>query len=439
METTTYSPVFLRKRKFLIVAPLLMLPFITLFFWALGGGKAAAADTTKKTEPDGLNLHLPEAKTKDEKGYNKLSFYEQASKDSAKFQEELRNDPYSKWSPKLATGKDTSASELEQVAEQSATRYGQNISSGSKSLNNTQSNPHNYTDHNEEKVMRKLEQLQNEINAKPVEVTAKTVGYDGPTGSKQMAPANPDVEKLEKMMSLIKKGNEPDTEMNNINAMLDKIMSIQHPERIEDTLRENSKAHRGQVFMVSPGKDDQNLDNENANGTSADSRFNNMEDVLQADDQSQHSISAVIQETRELVSGATVKLRLLNNIYINGVLIPRNNFVFGTVSLKGERLTIGINNINYQNSLFPVSLSVYDLDGMEGINIPGAITRDVAKQSADRAIQGFGLTSLDPSFSAQAAGAGIEAAKSLLSRKVRLVKVTVKSGYRVLLKDNNTK
>jgi len=265
------------------------------------------------------------------------------------------------------------------------------------------------------------------------------VGYDGPTGSKQMAPANPDVEKLEKMMSLIKKGNEPDTEMNNINAMLDKIMSIQHPERIEDTLRENSKAHRGQVFMVSPGKDDQNLDNENANGTSADSRFNNMEDVLQADDQSQHSISAVIQETRELVSGATVKLRLLNNIYINGVLIPRNNFVFGTVSLKGERLTIGINNINYQNSLFPVSLSVYDLDGMEGINIPGAITRDVAKQSADRAIQGFGLTSLDPSFSAQAAGAGIEAAKSLLSRKVRLVKVTVKSGYRVLLKDNNTK
>ena len=74
------------------------------------------------------------------------------------------------------------------------------------------------------------------------------------------------------------------------------------------------------------------------------------------------------------------------------------------------------------------------MDGLPGIHIPGAITRDVAKQSADNSLQLMELSSVDPSFKAQAAAAGISAAKGLLSRKVKQVKVLVKEGYRVLLK-----
>jgi hypothetical protein len=47
------------------------------------------------------------------------------------------------------------------------------------------------------------------------------------------------------------------------------------------------------------------------------------------------------------------------------------------------------------------------------------------------------LSSVDPSFKAQAAAAGISAAKGLLSRKVKQVKVLVKEGYRVLLKSKS--
>ncbi|MBA2563227.1 MAG: conjugative transposon protein TraM, partial [Chitinophagaceae bacterium] len=107
--------------------------------------------------------------------------------------------------------------------------------------------------------------------------------------------------------------------------------------------------------------------------------------------------------------------------------------------LNGERLAIKINSIRYRNSLFPVELSVFDLDGLDGIYIPGAITRDVAKQSADRAAQQIDLTTINPSISAQAASAGIEAAKTLFSKKVKLVKVTVKAGYQVLLRDEKQK
>jgi len=147
----------------------------------------------------------------------------------------------------------------------------------------------------------------------------------------------------------------------------------------------------------------------------------------------------VVHETQTIVAGATVKLRLTNDVYINGTLIPKDNFVFGIASLNGERLTVKISSIRYHNSIFPVDLAVYDMDGENGIYIPGAITRDVAKESADQSVQNLDFTTYDPSIGAQAASAGVTAAKSLFSRKVRLVKVTVKAGYQVLLRDEKQK
>ena len=150
-------------------------------------------------------------------------------------------------------------------------------------------------------------------------------------------------------------------------------------------------------------------------------------------------MDAVVHETQTVVNGSTVKLRLANAIFINGVLIPKDHFLYGIASLKGERLTITINSLRYHNSIFPVNLSVYDRDGLAGIYIPDAISRDVAKASADRSIQTLGVTSLDDSWGAQAAGMGIETAKNLLSKKVKLVKVVLKAGYQVLIYDENQK
>lgn len=74
-----------------------------------------------------------------------------------------------------------------------------------------------------------------------------------------------------------------------------------------------------------------------------------------------------------------------------------------------------------------------------GIYIPRATIRDVAKASADHSIQTIGVASLDNSWSAQEVRAGIEAIKSLLSKKVKLVKVVVKVSYQVVLLDEKTK
>ena len=147
------------------------------------------------------------------------------------------------------------------------------------------------------------------------------------------------------------------------------------------------------------------------------------------------AVAAVVSETETLVSGATAKLRLTEDIMVNGLLIPQGTFVYGSCQLQGERLTISIRDIRYRDYILPVAMTVYDLDGLSGIKIPGAITRDAIKEGMDQGIQGMNILSMDPSIGAQAATAGIQATKSLLSRKARLVKCTVKAGYPVLLVD----
>ena len=146
--------------------------------------------------------------------------------------------------------------------------------------------------------------------------------------------------------------------------------------------------------------------------------------------------AAEAAHTQMLVSGASIKLRLKEPVLVSGVSIPKGSYVYGQCTVSGERLLVDIAHIRYQKRLFAVDLKLYDLDGMLGIRIPGAIGRDASKEGADRALQSVGMLSLDPSIGAQAAAAGLEATKGLLSRKVKRVQVTVKAGYPVLLSDD---
>jgi conjugative transposon TraM protein len=264
------------------------------------------------------------------------------------------------------------------------------------------------------------------------------------------------VDRLEQMMEMMQAGSEPDPEMQQIESVLEKILDIQHPERVKEKLKTQS-AQQATAFSVEPVNDrDAVSDISQARtmhpfGSELDSAMNpapysvfpviqngfySLEEEGQIQQETGNAIPAIIHQTQALVDGATVKMRLLKEVTINGQLIPKDQFIYGTCSINRERLTIAITAIRSENSVLPVSLSAYDLDGIEGIYIPGAITRDVAKQTGDDALQNLQLMSLDPTLGQQAASAGIEAAKGLLSKKSKLIKVTVKAGYKILLVDN---
>ncbi|WP_118975720.1 conjugative transposon protein TraM [Taibaiella koreensis] len=406
-----------QKRRFLLILPLLILPFTTFGFWAMGGGKGTAQNGM--VSDSGLNKKLPGAHNGD-RPMDKLSYYEQAAADSIKRKEQGNLDPYYK-----GTAQGTGRSDL---ATDSNIPVPGGIS-GNIGIG--------YHDPNGDKVVERLAALQRAMNqpsapsrySNPPAVSGPTPGTVNPA----------DVDRLEKMMKAMQAGNtEADPETAQLNGMLEKILEIQHPERVTDKIAANEQKRKGGVYPIDEPKKPNRVttleapkDSGRAGVTSG---FYGL-DQIDKPKEEQNAISAVVHQSQVIVDGATVKLRLTSPVMVNGVTIPKDNYVFGLAQLAGERLTIKITSIAYKKSVFPVQLSVYDIDGLDGIYIPGAITRDVAKQSADQSIQSIGLNSFDPSLGAQAASAGIEAAKQLLSRKIKLIKVYVKAGYQVLLHD----
>lgn len=415
-----------RARRSLLIAPLLILPFLTLAFWVLGGGRSEEArDGT--LQGNGFKIELPGANSED-KPMDKLSYYDKARTDSLKQNELRKNDPYYQ-------NMDTSSSFYY--------RPNENWNAPLNTYKSPQGGygsvqGYSYTDPNEAKVYERLNSLNAALNQQsnaPVSMNGSSTDYF----RAEQGLGKTEVDRLEKMMKMSQEGNgEPDPELQQLSGMLEKILDIQHPERLQEQLRKNSELNKGQVFSVMSAKNALPVSLLEKNKSLVqESGFYSIDETLTTNEVVEEGLSAVVAETQVLVNGAVIKLRLTGDIFINGMLIPKDNFIFGLVNLNGERLTITIDNVRYKQAIFPVKLSVYDLDGIIGVHIPGAISRDVAKQSSDNTLQGISMTSLDPSLGAQAASAGIEITKSFLGKKVKLVKVTVKAGYQVILKDQN--
>jgi conjugative transposon TraM protein len=414
----------IRRLKMLLILPLLMLPFLTLAFWSLGGGKGLTDKGKTVGQKEGLNLDLPSPNIKNEGKEDKLTYYEKAEQQAGRDKEALQND-----SLFALHGSDRDSNKLDNVVANSPSQYDPTPKDPYTGLNT--SSVHSKAEVTEDQIMDRLKQLQQQ-NDKPQTTSASNDESpkieDTDTGS--------DVDRLEGMMKMLqdKKGDDP--EMQKLEGMLDKIMDIQHPDLVKERLKEQSMRQKTNAFPVysklSKGSSTLLTSDTEGKGAVVPNGFYSLNEQS-AEGQRQNAVEAVVHETETLVDGSIVKLRLVNDIYVNGNLIPKGNFLFGQASLGGERLTIEINSIRYNNSIFPVQLEVYDLDGLAGIHVPGAITRDVAKQSADNSLQSLELTSLNPSLAAQATSAGVNTARSLLSRRVKLVKVTVKANYKVLL------
>ena len=413
---------FLRQRKLMLVLPVLVVPFVTMGFWALGGGQGQPKNNPAPAT--GLNLQLPDARLKEDQNADKLSFYNQADADSLKREETLRNDPYYK---------DSINSKRNSIMADTG-----NLLSTAPPYNGLNQSPYNKTaDANEQRIYQKINEINKQINQPDNGTQINRNPNQNNTTKDSNEQFSNEVDRLQDMMQQMNGSPGADPEMQQLNGTLEKILDIQHPDRVKEKLKEKSLKNKEQVFIVTKQFEKNNISllDTGKSKRNAENKFFGVEE--DADSEEQNTVEAVVHQTQTLVNGAVVKMRLLNDIYLNGSLVKKGNFVFGIAELNDERLEININSIRNNNSLFPVKLEVFDMDGLPGIYIPGAISRDVAKQSTDNGLQLLELTSMDPSFKAQAAATGINAAKSLLSKKVKQVKVLVKAGYKVLLRDKS--
>jgi len=426
-----------QQRRFMLIIPFLTIPFLTLTFWALGGGKNPE-DLQIKKAIQGLNLELPGISDSNEGEMDKLEHYQRSSSDSIQIQKELKKDPYYQMAFR---GEEISESKTEN--EKGLPDY---LYSDPNAIPFRRSSVPLIEDPQEEKILKRLEALNRTLNENQ-DFTTKSLNSDKTSQSpsdKTQSSLNQNLDRLGQMMQQLKTDPEPDPEFQQMAELLDKILDIQHPQRVQQRL-EAKKVHH-------PIKKAQYLKPDNLNEFS----------VLQADKQEGHagplenkieffgledfpsqqpssqSILAVIQEDQSLVSGETVKLRLIHQVVISGKTLPKDQLIYGVANLNRNRLHITIQQIRLNDQLIPVDVTIHDADGLEGILIPGSITQEVSSQTGAQGIQSLGLTTFDNSLEAQATAAGIESAKGMLRKKIRLSPVHLKAGYRVWLSQNES-
>lgn len=156
-----------------------------------------------------------------------------------------------------------------------------------------------------------------------------------------------------------------------------------------------------------------------------------------------NTIKACVHGDQTITSGQSVRLRLMEDMRVGKHVLPRNTLITGEGSIKGERLDIEILQVEHNGTIIPVELTVHDNNGQAGIFIPGSMEASAVKEMAANLGQNLG-TSI--SITNQSAGdqllsevgrGAIQGVSQYISKKMREEKVHLKSGYTLMLYQNN--
>ena len=151
-----------------------------------------------------------------------------------------------------------------------------------------------------------------------------------------------------------------------------------------------------------------------------------------------NTLPVVVDHTTTLREGDYVALHLLESAHIGELRIPRQSLLIAQAKLGGNRLHLLVKSIEIGGRIIPVKLSAYDLDGQEGIYIPG-VEQVSALKEVGANIGGSVGTSFTFASSAkdqiisEAARGVMQGASQLLQKKLRTLQVTLKGGYRLFL------
>lgn len=157
-------------------------------------------------------------------------------------------------------------------------------------------------------------------------------------------------------------------------------------------------------------------------------------------------IKAIIDEDIKAMDGSRVRLRLLDDIEINDLVVNKGAYLYATMSgFSSQRVKGNITSILVDDELVKVSISLYDTDGLEGLYVPSSQFRETTKDVASGAMQGnmnIDQTGADNSFAQwgmQAVTNAYQKTSNAISKAIKKNKVKLKYGTFVYLVNGKEK
>jgi conjugative transposon TraM protein len=153
-------------------------------------------------------------------------------------------------------------------------------------------------------------------------------------------------------------------------------------------------------------------------------------------------IKVVIDENVTGYAGSRIRLRLLDDIDAGNYRIAKGTYLYALITgFSGQRVELTVKSILYENKILPVKLQVYDLDGLSGLYVPESAFRDFTKDLGTNTVQGVtidggGTGSVASQFAMSTASKMFESTSSAIAGLIRKDKAKIKYNSYLYLIDN---
>jgi conjugative transposon TraM protein len=158
--------------------------------------------------------------------------------------------------------------------------------------------------------------------------------------------------------------------------------------------------------------------------------------------QPKNSIRAVVLETQVITDESSVRVRLLETAQTLIRSIPAGTVLTANARFQGGRLQLKVTSIEFEGNIIPVDITVYDIDGQQGLYVPYSPEMNALTEIASNMSQTSGTSfMMTRSAGQQIAGdlsrGVVQGVSGYFSKKVRTPKVTVKAGHQLFLVSKN--
>ncbi|MEB2786534.1 conjugative transposon protein TraM [Algoriphagus persicinus] len=105
-------------------------------------------------------------------------------------------------------------------------------------------------------------------------------------------------------------------------------------------------------------------------------------------------IEAIIdQDIKNGTLGARLRIRLLDDILIGNAIVSKGTYLYALISgYQAQRVKLTISSVMMGDKIYPIELSIYDVDGMEGLYVPASAFREFSKELGGNTTGGMNLT-----------------------------------------------
>ncbi|PKB18510.1 conjugative transposon protein TraM [Flavobacterium sp. 5] len=154
--------------------------------------------------------------------------------------------------------------------------------------------------------------------------------------------------------------------------------------------------------------------------------------------QPKNSIKACVQETQTIIGESGVRLRLLEPAQTPNRTIPKGTILTANAKLEGGRLQMKVISIELDGNILPVDITVYDLDGQQGLYVPYSPEMNALTEMAGNMSQQSGTSLMLTQSAGQQVAADlsrgvVQGISGYFSKKVKTPKVTLKAGHQLFL------